>query len=156
MHKRFFATTVIALALLFGQIGTFVVAAFCPHLSSKVVSCETQAAPAESESANHGMHDMQMEATESLPNHAEGNVAIPTAEPTGSCKHCALHSRTSPNKTSLRESNIPQRSVDLTISLPVADVTLAPKFPAAVMPARAHGPPGNETPRHVLINIFRI
>ena len=155
MHKRFLATTVIALALVFSQIGTFIVAALCPHVTSKVVSCETQAAPTESDETMAWI-DMQMESTESLPNHAEGNAALATAEPTGSCKHCALHSRTSPNKTSLRESNTPQRSVDLTISLPVADVTLAPKFPSAVRPARAHGPPGNETPRHVLINIFRI
>lgn len=155
MHNRFLATTVIALALVFSQTGTFIVAALCPHLSSAAVACETPAAP--TQSADHGMnHHMQMEPTGSLSTQPDGSTATAMAEATGSCKHCALHSRKRPNTASLRESNIPQRSSDQTISVSVTEVSVAQIFPAVVLPARAHGPPGTEISRHVLINIFRI
>ena len=153
MHKRYLATTVLALAVVFSQTGSFVIAALCPHLSSKARSCDSQA-PAES--AHHDMDHMQMESTGPQFTLTTDSTAAAVTEPIGSCKHCAVHSRTSPNTGSLGEWSIPQRSVDLTISLPVAKVTAVPTLPVVVLPSRAHGPPRNKISRHVLLSIFRI
>lgn len=155
MHKRFLATIVLALALVLGQGGTFLVAALCPHLSSNAVSCESQVAPAEA-AAHHEMDHMQPDSTAPQSTLNVNATAAAVTEPMGSCKHCAIHSGTSPNTGSFHELNISQRSADPTLLAPVAAVASVSTLPAAVLASRSHGPPGNEISRHILINIFRI
>ncbi len=151
MHKRFLATTVLATALLFSQGGNFLIAALCPHLQSGMASCETELA--EPTMSHEGMGHMGME-------HETGSNLDPEAvamgQPIGPCPHCAVHSRTNPNTASLRETEAAKRSVDLNIPLHFSRVVPVTVSPVVVLTSRAHGPPGEATPRHILINIFRI
>lgn len=154
MHKRFLVNTVLGIALLFSQGGNLLVAALCPHLQSGMASCETQLAdPAMShKDMGHAGH-LEMEQEPS----SQG-VADVTAlgQPISPCSHCAVHSRTNPNPDSLRETEVPKRSVELNIPLQVSRVAPVAAAPVDVLTSRAHGPPGDPIPRHILINIFRI
>lgn len=152
MNKHFVATT--ALALVLSHTSIFVIVALCPHLGSKAVSCDLQAASAES--SHHEMDHSQMMVSGPLSTETKDSTAAALTEPIGSCKHCALHSRTSPNTGSPGEWSIPQRSGDLTLALPLAKFTPVRTLPPAVVGTKAHGPPGNEIPRHVLLSTFRI
>ena len=154
MHKRFLATTVRAAALLFSQGGNFLIACLCPHLRSGLTSCEMQVTQPVA-SHQHTDH-MQMESmkTESTSEQsADGNSFGPPNEP---CKHCAVHSRRAPDAISLREAEAAKRSGQLTLPLIVSTTVSVPTSFVAILSARAHGPPGEPTPRHILINIFRI
>ncbi len=151
MHKRFLATTVLAAALLFSQGGKFLVAALCPHLQSGMASCSTQLV--EPTMSHEDMGHMEME-HEAVSNGDPDAVAI--RQPIGLCSHCAVHSRTNPNTASLRASEAARRSVDLNIPLHFSRVAPVTVAPVAVLPSRAHGPPGEQISRHIFLNIFRI
>lgn len=154
MPKRFLVTTVLAAALLFSQGGTLLVAALCPHLQSGMGSCETPLA--EATMSHEDMGHMEMGSMEhEIPANPDPE-AVALGEPTGPCSHCAVHSRTNPNIASLRVTEAARRSGALNFPIHfygVAPITVAP---VAVLTSRAHGPPGDQTPRHILINIFRI
>lgn len=151
MHKRFLANTVLGVALLFSQGGTFLIAALCPHLQSGTASCEAK--PADPATSHDDMGHVGME-HETAPNPDPDAVAL--GQPQGSCSHCAVHSGTNPNTAPLRQAEAVKRSVDLNIPLQVSKVALVAASPVPVLTSRAHGPPGDPTPRHILINIFRI
>ncbi|MGI9067967.1 MAG: hypothetical protein ACR2HX_16395 [Pyrinomonadaceae bacterium] len=151
MHKRFLAHTVLGIALLFSQGGTFLVAALCPHLQSGMASCETQLAVPTMSHEDMGHMGMEHEPVSNV-----SADALAVGQPIGPCSHCAVHSRTNPNPNSLRETETPKRSVELSIPLQVSRVAPVAASPVAVLTSRAHGPPGDPTPRHILINIFRI
>ena len=152
MHKRFLATFFLAAALLFSQGGNFLVAALCPHLRSGMASCRTQLA--EPTTSHHkDMGHMGME-HETAANPDPDAVAL--GQPIGPCSHCAVHSRTNPNTASLRETEAPKRSVDQDTPLLFSGVSPVSVPPVSVLTSRAHGPPGELIPKHILINIFRI
>lgn len=154
MQQRFLATTVLATTLLFNQGGTFLVAALCPHLRSGMASCEMQVSnPVMSHEDMGHMGDMQME--HEAASHPTGDAFAP-GQPIGPCSHCAVHSRTNSNAASLRVTEAIKRSVDLSTPLPVSRVAPVTLSSVPVVTSRAHGPPGESTPRHILINVFRI
>ncbi|HYJ89653.1 MAG TPA: hypothetical protein VEW46_26560 [Pyrinomonadaceae bacterium] len=154
MHKRLVANTVLSIALLFSQGGILLVAALCPHLQSGVASCETKLD--ESAMSHEDMGHMgHMEMEQEPASHPDADVAI-LGQPINPCSHCAVHSRTSPNTASLRQAEAAKRSVDLNIPVQFSRVAPFAASPVAVLTTRAHGPPGDPTPRHILINIFRI
>lgn len=154
MPKRFLVTTVLAAALLFSQGGNLLVAALCPHLQSGMASCETQTGgvPMSHEDMGHGGH-MEMEPEPASQPNPE---AFALDQPIGPCSHCAVHSRTTPNAVSLRATEAAKRVVDLIIPLQFSRVVRVSISPVAVLTSRAHGPPGDAIPKHILINIFRI
>lgn len=154
MPKRFLVSTVLAAALLFSQGGHLLVAALCPHLQSGMASCETQPAgvPMSHEDMGHMGH-MEMDPE---PASQPTSDAFALGQPIGPCSHCAVHSRTTPNSVSLRESEAAKRSVDLSTPLQFSRVVRVSISPVAVLTSRAHGPPGDAIPKHILINIFRI
>lgn len=154
-HKRFLATTVVAAALLFSQGGSFLVVALCPHMQSAMASCTSQqsAEPASSHADMGHMGHTQMEQqTESQPN--TDTAAL--GQPIGECLHCAVHSGTTPRSASLQQTEVSRRSLDLGIPLHVPKVVPVGFSTVPVLTSRAHGPPGEATPRHILIKIFRI
>lgn len=151
MHKRFLAITVLAAALLLSQGGNFLVAALCPHLQSGMASCKTQLA--EPTMSHEDMGHMGME-HETASNPDPDAVAL--GQPIGPCSHCAVHSRTNPNTASLRETEATKRSVALNLPHAFSRPSPVSVPPVSVLTSRAHGPPGERTPRHILINIFRI
>ncbi len=153
MHKRFLVTTLVGIAVLFGQGGNFLVGALCPHLRSAAASCDMQVSETEmshQEMGHEGMGSMDNEPI------AQDNEADTLGQPPKPCSHCAVHSRSSSNAISLRETDTPKRSADLSIPLTVSTIVPVSTSSAAVLTSRAHGPPGELRPRHILINIFRI
>ena len=159
MHKRFLVTIVVTTALLFSQGGGFLVAALCPHPASGIASCETQT------SASTGGHEGMSHGDMGHMGHAEmegehASQPTPDALALGRkidpCQHCSVHSRKNQNTASLRETEAAQRSADL--SVPLHSFKIAPVSVGAVpvLTSRAHGPPGDSSRRHILINIFRI
>jgi len=154
MHKRFLANVVLAVAFLFSQGGNFLIASLCPHFGSGLGSCEMQVTqPAVSD--EHLDH-MQMESTETESTPEQSAEANALGQPTEPCKHCAVHSGSAPDASSLRVAEAAKRSGHLTLPLTVSRVASVPASFVPILSARAHGPPGELTPRHILINIFRI
>lgn len=154
MHKRFLTTAFLAVAFLFSQGGTFLIASLCPHLGSGLASCEmqvTQAAAIDEHEGHMQMESMEMESTPEQS--ADDNVL---GQPTKPCEHCAVHSRSGPDASLLRVTEAGKHSGHLALPPLVSRVVSVPTSFVTVLSARAHGPPGDSTRRHVLINIFRI
>lgn len=151
MNMRFIATTVLAAALLFSQGGNFLVAALCPHLRSATASCEIPLA--ETTSSHEGMGHVGMDHSSAL--NTDPN-AVAAGHANGPCSHCAVHSGKNPNPTSLRATEAPKRSAELSIPLHISTVAPVIVGPVALLGSRAHGPPGESTTRYILIGIFRI
>ncbi len=154
MHKWFLVSTLLGIALLFSQAGNFLVGALCPHLRSASASCDMQVS--ETEMSHEEMDHAGMGSMGNEPAAQRNNGADALGQPTKPCSHCAVHSRSSSNAISLREADGPKRSADLTIPLTVSTIVPVATASAAVLTSRAHGPPGELRPRHILINIFRI
>jgi hypothetical protein len=158
MPKRFLVITVLATALPFSQGGSFLIAALCPHLRSGTPSCEAQPSPArmshEDMSHEHMGHGGHLEMEHGRVSIGDPN-AIALGQPIGTCSHCTVHSRTTANTAYLREREPAKPKVDIHIphQSRVSPVMI---FPLTMLTPRAHGPPGELTPRHILISIFRI
>ena len=156
MHKRFLVITVVGVALLFSQGGSFLIAALCPHLRSGQVSCNKHSAESTmSEMADNEMGHMAMDSMDESASNPDPN-AVALGEPIGLCSHCAMHSRTVPPAVSLRETEASKRSGTFVIPNAVPQLLTAKMPYLPIFSSRAHGPPGQTTPRHILINIFRI
>jgi hypothetical protein len=154
MHKQFLATTVLAVALLLSQGGNFLIACLCPHLRSAPTSCETQVAqPTVSHQHADHMQMESMEAESTSEQRADGNSFGP---PNEQCMHCSVHSRSAPDASPLREAEAAKRPGHLTLPLIVSRGVSVPTSFVPILAAMAHGPPGDPTPRYILINIFRI
>ena len=153
MHTRFLVTTVVGFALIFSQGGNFLIAAFCPHLTSKAALCESSSAPAEM--AHHDMDHMQGHAIEQDATVFGLTGATAVSTPTGDCDHCFMHSRQDLPR-SAGHSNVPERSADPIVSLQSTTAIPVSTLPTAVLASKAHGPPGSEVSRHILLNVFRI
>ena len=75
--------------------------------------------------------------------------------PAGQCAHCQLHSQTTSETVSVVAIDPAKRVVE-TASLPADFATgLTGAFTDLALPS-GHGPPGASSPRHVIINVFRI
>ena len=153
MQTRFLVTTIVGLALIFNQGGDFLIATFCPHLTSKAASCESSSAPAEM--AHHDMDHMQDDSIEQDATVFGLTAATAVSTPTGDCDHCFMHSRQDLPRLQ-RHSNVPQRSGDTIVSLQGSTAIPVLTLPAGVLASKAHGPPGSEVSRHILLNVFRI
>jgi hypothetical protein len=153
MVKRLVSTTLLSFALLFGQAGIFLIAALCPHLAPGMTSCEGQGstAPMAHDETGH----MDHMAMNDPPPWSEADSAA-LGQPVGKCSHCAVHSRTSPDPASLRQTEAPKRSAELNTPLHISRVAPPALPPLPLLTSRAHGPPGEGVPRHLLVNIFRI
>ena len=139
MKKRLVAIVFVALAVLFCQSGGVVLAAICPHLRARHESCHAMAPAAE-------MPQMQ---------HASG-AAFETSDEGATCNHCIINLSNKRDDSAVEQANASQRA---------SDVTFSPSLPTANQPAltrsvtwvaKAHGPPGDNAPLYVLLNVFRI
>ncbi len=160
MKTRFAATTAIGITLLFSQGASVFIAALCPHLRTPAEACVTQTvtptAPNEHISHMHMDSTPSKEAPSDLTKSEEASPEVSLGPPLGSCSHCAMHSRSNTNPVSFRETETAKRAGELKIALSVERVIFEPESLVAICASRAHGPPGSELPRHVLINVFRI
>ena len=153
MHKRFLAITVLGVAFLFSQGGSFLIAALCPHLRSAQVSCDTHHTG--SAMSHDNMGNMPMDSVEESASNPDPN-AVALGQPVELCSHCMMHTRITANAITLREIEASKLSGNYAIPDSVPAVVSVEMPSVAILNSRAHGPPGQTTPRHVLINIFRI
>jgi hypothetical protein len=144
MNRRFVATLIVALAVLFGQGGGLVLAAICPHLRSEQQP-EDNACHANSQEVVAEHHESP---------ETKGD-AFQTNEPDVRCNHCVVHSRNKREESALQQTNTSQRAND-----PKVAITFAPVGPSLlknVAPfAKAHGPPLVTAPLYLFVNVFRI
>ena len=173
--KRFLFTIIIVIALLSSAWGHVLAASFCPRFNKNHVSSFKHSAhqPISLEVASHAgtcgmnMPDMQTEATDDPQEDTDAPVAErdaandsnPDADaldrPGEPCPHCLMHSQLTSGTATVVAVDPSKRLVE--INAPSADFAMA--LPSAlVLPITPleHGPPGKSSPRHVLINVFRI
>ena len=103
--------------------------------------------------AHHQMAHMQMdqESAESPLN----SDAPAVDQQTGTCTHCAVHSRTTSNAFSVRHVEVARRTTSLAVPMSHPTELLLIQVQKRLT-ARSHGPPGNTVSRHILIDVFRI
>jgi hypothetical protein len=164
MHRRFLAVTVLAVTVLFSQGGGSLIAAFCPHLTSIRASCHTNVSE---EKVSHDHIDqidgMVMGETDSIHSMDEpiANAnpdpgALAVGQPVGWCPHCSVHAPTTLNAVSPRGVEPSKRSGGVLIPDAAQPEVTAEESFAAFLTSRAHGPPDVNTPRHILLNVYRI
>jgi hypothetical protein len=143
MKRRFVAASIVALAMLFGQGGGFVLAAICPHLrtAKAVSSCHTNSQEVVAK------HHQSEEAT---------GDAFQTQEPDVRCNHCVVPSRSKREESILQQTNTSQRADDQKSAHPVIKVEPPAFLKTVAWSAQGQGPPGPTAPLHILLNVFRI
>lgn len=155
MRKQFLVIPILAVALLFSQGASVLVASLCPHLQSAMSSC---VAPLMATAMAHGNMEhkehMEMRSMEHAPATNQDANAFAFGQPASTCPHCVGHS--TPNTVSLRESEAPRRMGDATLPLTFSRIVRVTAAPFRSPASRAHGPPGSNIARYVLINTFRI
>jgi len=139
MKRRLVAIVFVALAVLFCQSGGVVLAAICPHLRAQHESCHAMARGVE-------MPEMQ---------HANG-TAFESSDAGGTCNHCVINARNKRDDSAVEQANASQRASDVTVSHSVPSAIPPALTNPITWAAKAHGPPGDNAPLYVLLNIFRI
>ena len=176
MSKRAVFTSFILLAFIAGAWGNVLAAAFCPRLGSTLSCCLKHSSHPSQSPETHDMHhmdmgqmaDMQMdmpaESTEEASTQkqseplAEVNQdAGPTAlgQPVETCSHCLSHSQLPLGSITLHETESAKQRADLTAPQLAQDTALV-SLPRLIFDPREHAPPGDSSPRYLLINVFRI
>lgn len=143
MNRRFLAATILALAVLFSQGGGLVLAAICPHLRAQ------HGASCHENTQKKVVHHQEMAPA--------GDAEVFQSEETAvSCNHCAIHSRTKRDDSALQPTNTLQRESDPPVLISFRLVEPASVLTAPAWSTRAHGPPLDTGPLHLLHNVFRI
>jgi hypothetical protein len=176
MRKRL-SIVFVVVALLFSAWGNVIAAAFCPRFALNRDCClkhaARQANQVKHESSCHHemagmeMDDMQMEIEVDSPRDASAkNSQVElTSESSNAeaaldlqiepCAHCFSHSQPTSGTVSVVAIDPSKRLVE-TNSLPANfAIGLTAAFADSIVPSE-HGPPGSSSPRHVIINVFRI
>jgi hypothetical protein len=106
----------------------------------------------EMQMAEMQMGDMHMK--HAAPAHeADGNAL---AQPGMFCEHCFNHSQATATPNTLRQAIQTKHGVELSAPRALSQhTTVASSFVQSVT-SRQHAPPADTSPRHVLINVFRI
>jgi hypothetical protein len=158
------STFFLALVLLNGAMGSVLAAVLCPHASGLPSCCIARNSDQHDHMAGMEMPDgMPMDgmdhgtATPSPDTVSETErEAVSAGEGLVPCAHCVTHSRAVSTPLFLREAD--HRNNRVAVAAPISAVQfLAP--PVAFfhsVSARPHAPPGSQTRRHILLNIFRI
>ena len=142
MKRRFVATLIVALAVLFSQSGGLVLAAICPHLRAEQPdnSCHT-------ESQTVAEHHQPAE---------QAGHAFSTEGTDVRCNHCVVHSRNKREESALQKAYTPQRADDHKSTVPVLKFAPPSLLKTSAWSKKAQSPPGSTAPLHVLLNVFRI
>ena len=181
MTKRPIAIFLLLVAFLVSAWGNVIGAAFCPrylaqnchlkHAAQRIEqipqkSCHEMAGMS---MEDMNMDDMQMEGDSSVQNELSDSPQSLTSEiatdssvdqvvlnlPNEPCGHCWIHSQPSSGTGTLNAVEPSPRSVEAIAAATGITVTLPVPKPITAAPLE-HSPPGTTSPRHVLINVFRI
>ena len=182
MSKRAIFTFFLLLAFTAGASRNVLAAAFCPRIASVRACCLKHKSHPSQSYETHDMHDMDMgemadmqmgemkmdmsaesseEAStqkqiEPLAEVEQDTEATAVDRPIETCSHCLSHSQLPLGSVTLRETESAKRSADLTAAPQVIEQVSLTALPSLIVDQREHAPPGSSSPRHILINIFRI
>ena len=176
MHRRPLLIMLLIIAFLLSAWSNVIGASFCPRYgsnglcSSKHVVSKPRAdhqLSCHHEMADMEMDDMRMETETSSGSNNDSSAQTYSAElgsssdqvaldlPVEECPHCWSHSQPTSGSASLVTTDSSKQSV--VTNLPRADLSFAsPSTSLNSFKPSEHGPPGNSSPRHVLIGVFRI
>jgi uncharacterized protein involved in copper resistance len=177
MRKRFLSIVFVVVALLFSAWGNVIAAAFCPRFALNHDCCLKHGTQP-SKQANHEsschhemagmeMDDMQMETeadsapdTSAQNSHAQRPSESSSDEvaldlPIEQCACCLSHSQTISGTVSVVAIDPSKRLVETNSPPANFAIGLTSAF-AGLIVSSEHSPPGPSTPRHVIINVFRI
>jgi uncharacterized protein involved in copper resistance len=174
MRKRSLSIVFVVVALLFSAWGNVIAAAFCPRFALNHDCCLKHASKqAKHESSCHHemagmeMDDMQMETeADSAPDTGAQNshAQLPSESssdevaldlPIEQCACCVSHSQTTSGTVSFVAIDPSKQLVETNSPPANFAIGLTPAFAGLILPSE-HSPPGPSTPRHVIINVFRI
>jgi hypothetical protein len=177
MAKRPVSIFLLVVAVLLSAWGDVIAAAYCPGYSSRNCCIKHEARQAKQvdhkSSCQHGMADMDMadmQMESENPSEATANSSanappveiaassveqVPFHLPTEPCGHCWMHSQPSPATAMLVAVDPSKRSIE-THAPPSGFVAAMPSAFVIAVAAVEHGPPIPSSPRHVIINVFRI
>lgn len=158
--KRLLLIT-IALLLSVSSWGEVLAAALCPHMQAAHACCIAKA------SATH-QHDRMMAHDDGAMEGREEEMMVPTTSPVkedanmvtlpeGSCGHCMGRSEAPARSVSVARADV-QTKKELRAA-PTPTPKLSSPFTASstlLATSRQNAPPGDQSSRHVLINVFRI
>ena len=172
MRKRSLSIVFVVVALLFSAWGNVIAAAFCPRfaLSRDCYLKHTAQQPTQKhdsschhEMAGMDMGDMQMESPSDT---SESNSPIEPASESSSeqvalelpiepCAHCMTHSQPTSGTVSVVAIDPSKRLVESNSRPANFAVDSTSAFADLIVPSE-HSPPGPSSPRHIIINVFRI
>ena len=175
MRKRSLSIVFVVVALLFSAWGNVIAAAFCPRFALNHDCClkhgtqPSKQAKHESschhEMAGMEMDDMQMEAeADSAPDTSAQNSHAPSEAsndevaldlPIEQCACCLSHSQTTSGTVSVVAIDPSKQLVETNSPPANFAIGLTSAF-AGLIVRSEHSPPGQSTPRHIIINVFRI
>lgn len=147
--KRTLSAIVLAAAMVVSLSSTFLIAALCPHMRPEAMHCIAQSA--EKSMSNHDAGHKQVH-----PSLLSAKDRFAVGEPNEQCGHCSLHSLPVSPLATLRRTTAAQGTYDLAIPTSSTQLESLAPSPIAIVPSRAHGPPGGQTSKYILINILRI
>ncbi len=168
MHQRSVSAVILLLALITSVAENVLATAFCPSLGRPHAVCGEMVSPSgESHSGmTHEMHGMEMpemsayqpgvgnSATTDLYVAAEGRTSE-IAQPFDGCSHCVSRSNLPQRTLALRQGITSQCTSH--VDAPEAIKTISyVGFVPRIVNAREHAPPGQSSPLHVRLNVFRI
>ena len=173
VKKPSILTFFLMLAFVAGAWENVLAAAFCPHLGAPRACClkrATHSSPPSNEmhdmdKSDLQMDDMQMDMPAESTEEASPQQVVSTEEPdrdvsalqlpAETCAHCLNHSQLPLGSFALRETESAKRCAGLTAPQVIPQVSFA-TLPNRILEPREHAPPGKPSPRHILINVFRI
>lgn len=177
MKQRALSIVFVVVALLFSAWGNVIAAAFCPRFAQNRDCClkhpAQQPKPVKHESSCHHemagmeMGEMQMDTEAEYERDFTAQdlqVELPSAPsteevaldlPIEACAHCLSHSQPTSRTISVPAIDPSRRLVENN-SLPAnIAIGLTASFADLIAPSE-HGPPRPSSPRHLVINVFRI
>lgn len=176
MQRRPIPTVLLLMAFLLSAWSNVIAAACCPrYVAQNCFAQKTQQAKQVDRESCHNeindtdMGDMQMDgdsATEAEVTPIRKNPPLTVATessaeqtaldlPNDPCGHCWMHSQPSSGTATFAAVDPSPRSVEALAPPAETIIDLGFPNPTAVEPLE-HSPPGNTSPRHLLINVFRI
>ena len=148
-----FVLSAILFALSLSSSGNLLAATLCPHTADGHSCCRAMAGDKSSTHETMGGMEMasRMEMERVADANSDANAVTSLAE---ACYHCLGHSQCTSTSAGLREANEIRANSETRAHVRTApDVPLISTLTNSFQP---HGPPGQSTRRHVLINTFRI
>lgn len=149
MSKRFFYVASLLLALVTSAGGYLLVTAFCADSAPAQMACHQMNQVLKD--GHDGHSAMRHDGRET----AAGETAVSNEQPFENCSHCISHSNLPQGAFALRQAETSRSSNQIDDPEVVTDISYVVLTPRRVN-AREHAPPGQSSPLHVRINVFRI